>query len=60
MLLPEKTREYTFPSTEQDHPLYISIYPTNLPPYPPLAYAGQIPWFCIQRGRIASTKEAPL
>lgn len=26
MLLPEKTREYAFPSTERDHPLYISIY----------------------------------
>ena len=26
MLLPEKTGEYTFPSNERDHPLYISIY----------------------------------
>lgn len=26
MLLPEKIGEYTFPSAEQYHPLYISVY----------------------------------
>lgn len=57
MLLPGKTREYTFPSAEQDHPLYISIYSTDCLCIPHLPRQDRQP---ASVSSPASTREAPL